>query len=182
MVTLLFKSGVLTWRIWLSLYLATTYVDCLLTGVCEGRGAGNLGKGSPGPNQDKLQCWQHVHCHNNSGSLLKKNSGGTLHATPTHGHLSFEKQNLNAQIKSEHTHAITHRKTNALIEYIRDNTQWFPNDYNTPESQTKKKNRYTSQPLFNVLVWWFFQKSFIYTLVFHDVPKFVTDTVYQLRV
>jgi len=45
MATLSLKSGVLTWGISLSLYLATTCVDCLLTSVCICRGFSNLGEG-----------------------------------------------------------------------------------------------------------------------------------------
>jgi len=103
-----------------------------------------LGKGSPGRDQDELHCCQYVHRHNGPGRLPKKNLGGTFYASPTQGHLSCEEHKRNTWIKSKHTHAITHCKTKAPIEYMRYNTQWSPTDYNTPKSQrspkTKQKN------------------------------------------
>jgi len=35
--------------------------------------------GSPGRDQDKSHCCQHVHCHKGSGRLPTKNSGGTFY-------------------------------------------------------------------------------------------------------
>jgi len=69
-----------------------------------------------------------------------RNSGGTFYATPTQGHLSCKKQNQKVRITSEHTPAITHRKTKALIEYMRAMiSYWLQHNQITTPSQNKKQ-------------------------------------------
>ena len=71
---------------------------------------------------------------------VNKNSGGTFYATPTQGHLPCKKQNQNVRITSKHTHAITHRKTKALIEGMRAMiSYWLQHTQITTPSQNKKQ-------------------------------------------
>ena len=121
-----------------------TFQQCVLTVFWQASAreevSAILEKGSPGRDQDKSHCCQHVHCHNGSGCLPKRNSGGTFYAIPTQGHLSCKKQNHKARIKSKHIHAITNRKTKALIEYMRAMIScWLQHTQITTPSRNKKQ-------------------------------------------
>jgi len=150
---------VLTWGIWLP---CTSQQHALIVfwqaSAREDKSA-ILEKGSPGRDQDKSHCCQHVKCQNGSGCLLQKNSGGTFYATPTQGHLPCKKQNQNVRITSKHTHAITHRKTKALIEGMRATiSYWLQHTQSTTPPQNKKQKyrsvyQQPSQRLTDVLVW-----------------------------
>jgi len=101
-------------------------------------------------------------------------------------------------MKSEHTHAITHRKTKALIEYMRAMiSYWLQHTQITTPSQNKKQkntdrsiNSHLSDSLESSCEVDAGALSYQYHF-FHDIPKLsqiqsikwlYTDTVCQLTV